>query len=65
MYLKSVNPYSIAKQHKKDKLHIIERIPLLFDKGSFTEYYPGESSKQELHDLPKNRMWCRCTEALW
>lgn len=50
MYLKSVNPYSIAKQHKRDKLHIIERIPLLFDKGSFTEYYPGDTSKQELQD---------------
>lgn len=40
MYLKSVNPYSVTKQHKRDKLHIVERIQLLFDKDSFTEYYP-------------------------
>ncbi len=43
MYLKNVNPYSITKQHTRDKLHIIERIRLLFDKGSFTEYYPEEA----------------------
>ncbi|MGN0154017.1 MAG: acyl-CoA carboxylase subunit beta [Lachnospiraceae bacterium] len=40
MYLEKVNPYSITKQHKRDKLHILERIRLLFDKDSFTEYYP-------------------------
>lgn len=40
MYLEQVNPYSISKQHKRDKLHIIERIRLLFDRDSFTEYYP-------------------------
>lgn len=40
MYLENVNPYSISKQHKRDKLHIIERIRLLFDKNSFTEFYP-------------------------
>lgn len=40
MYLEKVNPYSITKQHKRDKLHIIERIRMLFDKDSFTEYYP-------------------------
>lgn len=40
MYLKQVNPYSISKQHQRDKLHIIERIRLLFDRDSFTEYYP-------------------------
>lgn len=40
MYLEKVNPYSITKQHKRDKLHIIERVRMLFDKGSFTEYYP-------------------------
>lgn len=40
MYIEKVNPYSISRQHKRDKLHIIERIKLLFDKDSFTEYYP-------------------------
>ncbi|MCM1157238.1 MAG: methylmalonyl-CoA carboxyltransferase [Bacteroidales bacterium] len=44
MYLEQVNPYSIAKQHGRDKLHILERIRLLFDSGSFTERYPDESS---------------------
>ena len=40
MYLEQVNPYSISKQHNREKLHIIERIRLLFDRDSFTEYYP-------------------------
>lgn len=40
MYLDKINPYSISKQHKRDKLHISERIKLLFDRGSFREYYP-------------------------
>ncbi len=42
MYLEQVNPYSISKQHKRDKLHIIERIRLLFDRDSFVEYYPED-----------------------
>ncbi|MCM1496856.1 MAG: methylmalonyl-CoA carboxyltransferase [Clostridium sp.] len=50
MYLKSVNPYSIAKQHKRDKLHIIERIRLLFDRDSFTEYYPEDGEEQTGYD---------------
>lgn len=47
MYLEQVNPYSISKQHQRDKLHIIERIRLLFDADSFTEYYPetGDAGK--------------------
>ena len=40
MYLNNINPYNIEKQHKRDKLHISERIKLLFDKGTFTEMYP-------------------------
>ncbi len=40
MYLEKVNPYSITKQHKRDKLHLLERIHLLFDPGTFEEYYP-------------------------
>lgn len=40
MYLEKVNPYSISKQHKRDKLHILERVRLLFDKDSFVESYP-------------------------
>ena len=40
MYLEQTNPYSISKQHKRDKLHIIERIRFLFDKDSFEEFYP-------------------------
>ncbi|MBQ9983325.1 MAG: methylmalonyl-CoA carboxyltransferase [Lachnospiraceae bacterium] len=42
MYLDKVNPYSVTKQHKRDKLHILERVRLLFDKGSFQEYYPED-----------------------
>ncbi|MDE5864219.1 MAG: methylmalonyl-CoA carboxyltransferase, partial [Lachnospiraceae bacterium] len=38
--------YSITKQHKRDKLHIIERIRLLFDKDSFTEYYPEDEGEE-------------------
>lgn len=40
MYLEKVNPYSISKQHSREKLHVIERIRLLFDKDTFREYYP-------------------------
>lgn len=43
MYLNKINPYSIAKQHDRDKMHILERIQTLFDPGSFQEYYPGNS----------------------
>lgn len=44
MYLSQVNPYSIAKQHNRDKLHLIERIRLLFDRDSFVEDYPEEDA---------------------
>ena len=47
MYLNKVNPYSIVKQHGRDKLHIIERIRLLFDKDSFCELYPDEPDISE------------------
>ena len=40
MNLEKVNPYSISKQHMRDKLHIMERIRILFDRDSFVEYYP-------------------------
>lgn len=50
MYLKNVNPYSIEKQHARDKLHIMERVCLLFDKGSFTEYYPADSEELTGYD---------------
>lgn len=40
MYLEKVNPYSISKQHKREKMHILERVEALFDSGSFQEYYP-------------------------
>ncbi|GMO13868.1 MAG: methylmalonyl-CoA decarboxylase subunit alpha [Treponemataceae bacterium] len=33
--------YAIDKQHAKGKLHAIERINMLTDKGSFTEIYSG------------------------
>ena len=46
MYLNSINPYSIIKQHGRDKLHIIERIRLLFDKDSFVELYPMAEEEQ-------------------
>lgn len=45
MYLENVNPYSIGKQHNRDKLHISERIRLLFDEESFNEYYPELQEK--------------------
>lgn len=35
------NGYNIEKQHQKGKLHAIERINALCDKGSFTETYSG------------------------
>ena len=50
MYLENVNPYNIEKQHKRDKLHIIERIQLLFDKESFVEYYPDYDEKDTGYD---------------
>lgn len=42
MYLNHINPYSITKQHKRMKMHILERIRTLFDPDSFVEYYPDE-----------------------
>lgn len=50
MYLENVNPYSIEKQHSRDKLHIAERIHLLFDEGSFKEYYPEDISECKGYD---------------
>ena len=47
MYLEQMNPYSISKQHKRDKLHVIERIRLLFDRDSFTEYYPEDEKNND------------------
>jgi len=47
MYLNKINPYSIAKQHKRQKMHIIERIGALFDPGSFVEYYPDDTEKEK------------------
>lgn len=47
MYLDKMNPYSIAKQHKRMKMHIIERVNVLFDKGSFTEYYPEDEEQKK------------------
>lgn len=49
-YLKNVNPYSIAKQHDRDKLHILERIRLLFDKDSFWELYPEDDTHKTGYD---------------
>lgn len=49
-YLHNINPYSIFKQHGRDKLHIIERVRLLFDKDSFVEYYPQEGNKDMGYD---------------
>ncbi len=51
MYLNAVNPYSVSKQHNRDKLHILERIRMLFDRDSFVEYYPlqeADSSSEKL-----------------
>lgn len=58
MYLNNINPYSIIKQHGRDKLHIIERIRMLFDKDSFVELYPtseddGDSTDSDLANLEK------------
>lgn len=50
MYLNNVNPYSIAKQHGRDKLHILERIRLLFDKDSFVEFYPDDNGMDSVPD---------------
>ena len=55
MYLNKVNPYSIAKQHGRDKLHILERINLLFDKDSFVEMYPDEmENSKENKQIPQS-----------
>lgn len=50
MYLEHTNPYSITKQHNREKLHILERIRLLFDKDSFVEVYPDTGEKKETYD---------------
>lgn len=49
MYLNKVNPYSISKQHRRDKMHILERVQALFDKGSFTEYYPDDLIEENIN----------------
>lgn len=49
MYLNKVNPYSISKQHRRDKMHILERVQALFDKGSFTEYYPDDLIEESIN----------------
>ena len=50
MYLNKINPYSIAKQHNRMKMHILERVNVLFDKGSFVEYYPSEEENLSGYD---------------
>ena len=50
MYLERTNPYNIIKQHGRDKLHIIERIRLLFDKDSFVELYPDMEQEKDGYD---------------
>ncbi len=50
MYLEKINPYSVEKQHKRDKLHIAERISLLFDRGSFVEWYPDHEERNTGYD---------------
>ena len=50
MYLEHTNPYSITKQHNREKLHVLERIRLLFDKDSFVEVYPDTGEKKETYD---------------
>lgn len=50
MYLENANPYSISKQHSRDKLHILERVSCLFDRGSFTEYYPDNGEQDSGYD---------------
>lgn len=47
MYLNKINPYSIAKQHNRMKMHILERINVLFDPGTFVEYYPAEEDTNQ------------------
>lgn len=42
MYLEKVDSDNIIKQHKREKMHIVERIRLLFDAGTFEEYYPND-----------------------
>lgn len=49
-YLQNVNPYSIFKQHGRDKLHLLERVRLLFDKDSFVEFYPDEDNNCKGYD---------------
>ena len=48
MYLKKVNPYSISKQHKREKMHILERVEALFDPKSFQEYYPDNDLSENI-----------------
>ena len=50
MYLDQVNPYNISKQHNREKLHISERVRMLFDRGSFVEYYPNEEEYKYGYD---------------
>lgn len=50
MFLERTNPYNIIKQHGRDKLHIIERIRLLFDKDSFVELYPDMEQEKDGYD---------------
>lgn len=50
MYLENMNPYSVARQHRRDKLHVSERIRLLFDPGSFVELYPEMEDEKEEYD---------------
>lgn len=50
MYLERTNPYNITKQHQRDKLHVSERIRLLFDPDSFVEFYPDMEREKENYD---------------
>lgn len=50
MYLERINPYSISKQHNRDKLHVLERIRSLFDKDSFFELYPEREDEKDSYD---------------
>ena len=47
MYLDNINPYSVIRQHSRDKHHIIERIRMLFDKDSFVELYPDDVPEKQ------------------
>lgn len=50
MYLEHTNPYNITKQHQRDKLHVLERVRLLFDPDSFVEIYPDMGQEKENYD---------------